>query len=97
MNDFHKCVQTNEKWQLMENKRSINNKNVKQLLENDYLLIHFLSRWIENCRRPLWEDKKMCWDSHQILIKLNQATHLLILFVSDIKNYENDNIFLEKH
>ena len=44
MNDFHKSVQTNEKWQLMENKGSINNKNVKQLLENDYLLIHCLTR-----------------------------------------------------
>ena len=42
----------------MENKRSINNKNVKQLLENDYLLIHCLTRWIDNCRRPLMREEK---------------------------------------
>ena len=71
---------------------SINNKNVKQLLENDYLLIHCLTRWIGNRRRPLLEKKK---DSHQILIKMNQATHLPIWIVSHMKNYENDNNFFE--
>ena len=44
---------------------------------------------------PMWE--KMCWGSHQILTKMNQATHLPISIVSHIKNYENENIFLEKY
>ena len=44
MNGFHKYVFTNEEWQLIENKRILNNKNVKQLLENYYLLIHCLTR-----------------------------------------------------
>ena len=88
-----------DKWlsQLMDNKKGINNKNVKQLLENDYLLIHCLTRWIDNCRRPLWEKKKMYWGSHQILIKMNQATHLPISIVSHIKKSENGNIFMEKY
>ena len=49
-----------DKWlsQLMDNKKGINNKNVKQLLENDYLLIHCLTRWIDNCRRPLIREEK---------------------------------------
>ena len=49
-----------DKWlsQLMDNKKGINNKNVKQLLENDYLLIHCLTRWIDNCRRPLMREEK---------------------------------------
>ena len=69
---------------------STNNKNVKQLLENDYLLIHCLTRWIGNRRRPLLEKKK---DSHQILIKMNQATHLPIWIVPHIKNLKNDRLF----
>ena len=35
--------------------------------------------------------------SYQILTKMNQATHLPILIVFHIKNYENGNIFLEKY
>ena len=44
-----------------------------------------------------YEKRKMCWGSHQILIKMIQATHLPISIVCQIKIYENDNIFLEKY
>ena len=43
----------------MENKRSywrINNKNVKQLLENDYLLIHCLLTF-ESQMSPMRDEK----------------------------------------
>ena len=88
-----------DKWlsQLMDNKKGINNKNVKQLLENDYLLIHCLTRWIDNRSRPLWEKKKMCWVYHQIMIKQNQATHLPISVVSHIKKLMKTTIFFWKN
>ena len=81
----------------MENKRSINNKNFKQLLEK-WLFIDSLSYPLNQQPQtsPMWEEK-MCWGSHRILIKMNQATHLPNSIVSHIKNYENDNIFLEKY
>ena len=80
-----------DKWlsQLMDNKKGINNKNVKQLLENDYLLIHCLSRWIDKRRRPLWEKKKMCWDvvdmtCYNELFLFNVITVILLLSLKPV-------------
>ena len=72
----------------MENKRSINNKNVKQLLENNYLLIHCLTRWIDNRRRPLCENQKMCWDSQQILIKTGFPQDFKTQKLGDLRDFE---------
>ena len=87
-----------DKWlsQLMDNKKGINNKNVKQLLENDYLLIHCLTRWIGNCRCPLWQEENVLRllpnsdknDSSYSSTHFNCYSH---------KIYENNNIFLEKY